>query len=138
MAAAADERSFEKTDAVSIRASDSFVPRGGKNKRSPSYAAVNTAHGMTEGQRRKINKESGPKKNIISVKEREREVLDSVPLVYRESLEKVIQKYRDVFPEKLPKGVPPNREVQHRIDIEPGSDPPYCLLTGWVLLSRTS
>ena len=51
-----------------VRASDNFVPRGRKNKRSPSYAAVNSAHGMTEGQRRKINKESGPKRNIISVK----------------------------------------------------------------------
>ena len=80
---------------------------------------------MTEGQRRKINKESGPKKNIISVKEREQEVLNSVPAVYRESLEKVIEKYRDIFHEKLPKGAPPNREVQHRIEIEPGSDPPY-------------
>ena len=105
--------------------SDSFVPRGRKHKRSPSYAAVNSAHGMTEVPRRKINKASGPKKNVISVKEREQEVLNSVPEVYRESLEKVIQKYRDVFPERLPKGVPPNREIQHRIEIEPGSDPPY-------------
>ena len=108
-----------------VRASDNFVPRGRKKKRSTSYAAVNSAHGMTEGQRRKINEESGPEKNIISAKEREQEVLNSVPAVYRESLEKVIQKYRDVFREKLPKGVPPNREVQHWIEIEPGSDPPY-------------
>ena len=72
-----------------------------------------------------MNKETRPKKDIITVKEREREVLNSVSIVYRESLEKVIQKYRDVFPEKLPKGAPPNREVQHRIEIEPGSDPPY-------------
>ena len=93
---------------------------------------------MTEGQKRKINKESGPKNNIISVKEREREVLDSVPEIHRKSLEKIIQEYRDVFPEKLPKGAPPNREVQHRIEIEPGSDPHIGLLTDWVLLSRMS
>ena len=37
----------------------------------------------------------------------------------------MIQEYRDVFPEKLPKGAPPNREVQHHIEVEPGSDPPY-------------
>ena len=86
---------------------------------------MNSAHGMTEGQRRKINKATGPKKNIITVKERESEVLDSVPTVYRKSLEKIIQEHRDVFPEKLPKGAPPNREVQHHIEIEPGSDPPY-------------
>ena len=109
---------------VVVRTSNDFVPRGkknkGGNKRSPSYAAVNSAHGMTKGQRRKINKETGPRKDIITVEEREREVLNSVPIVYRESLEKVIQKYRDVFPEKLPKGVPPNREVQHRIEIRTG------------------
>ena len=108
-----------------VRASDNFVPRGRKSKQSPSYAAVNVAYGMTEGHRRKINKESGPKKNIISVKEREQEVLNIGPTVYREFLEKIIQKYRDIFPEKLPKGAPPNREVQHRIEVEPGSDPPY-------------
>ena len=52
-------------------------------------------------------------------------MLDSVPKVYRESLGNIIQKRRNVSPEKLPKGAPPNREVQHRIEIEPGSDPPY-------------
>ena len=67
---------------------------------------MNTAHGMIEGQRRKINKETRPKKNIISMKERDREVLDSVPTVYRESLKEVMQKYLDVFPKKLPKGEP--------------------------------
>ena len=59
------------------------------------------------------------------MKEREQEVLDSVPTIYRKSLEKMIQEYRDVFPEKLPKGAPPNREVQYHIEIEPGSDLPY-------------
>ena len=57
--------------------------------------------------------------------EREREVLDSVPSVQKKPLEKLIREYRDIFPEKLPKGAPPNPEVQHRIEIEPGSEPPY-------------
>ena len=78
-----------------VRTSNDFVPRRKKNKggnaRSPSYAALNSAHGMTEGQMRKINKETEPKKNIITVKKREREVLDSVPTVSRKSLEKMIQ-----------------------------------------------
>ena len=50
-----------------VRTSHDFVPLGkknkGRNKRSPSYAAVNSAHGMTEVQRRKINRETRPKKN---------------------------------------------------------------------------
>ena len=72
-----------------------------------------------------MNKETGLVKNIISVQERERQVLEGVPVDHRESLEKLIQEYCDLFPEKLPKGIPPTREVQHRIDVEPGSKPPY-------------
>ena len=125
-----------------IKTSNDFVPRENKktkgNRGSASYAVVYSAHDMTEGQRTKINKESGPKKDIISVRERERELLNSVSVDYRKSLEKIIQEYRDVFPEKLPKGTPPNREMQHRIDIEQGSDPPIGLLTGWVLLNKMS
>ena len=58
-----------------VRTPNEFVPRsrgirGEKkwNEKSPSYAAVNLAHGMIEGQRRKINKEFGPRKDIITVK----------------------------------------------------------------------
>ena len=35
--------------------------------------------GLTEGQKSKINKEVCPKKDIISVAEREQEVLNNVP-----------------------------------------------------------
>ena len=96
--------------------------RGG-NKKSPVYAAA--AHGMTEGQKRKISKETGPKKEFISVAEREQQVLNSVPEGYRKKLETIIQQYRDIFPEKLSKGLPADRQVQHQIKIEPGSKPPY-------------
>ena len=59
------------------------------------------------------------------MKEQECEVLDSAPVVHKKSLEKLIREYRDVFPEKLPEGAPPNREVQYRTEIEPGSERPY-------------
>ena len=72
---------------------------------------------MTEGHKRKINKQSGPRKDIIAVKEQKREVLDSVSKIHRKSLEKLIKEYQDVFPEKLPKAAPPNREAQHHIKI---------------------
>ena len=38
---------------------------------------------------------------------------------------KLIQEYHDLFPEQLPKGIPPSREVKHHINVEPGSKPPY-------------
>ena len=97
--------------------------RRGGNKQSPKYAAA--AHGMTEGQKRKISKETGPKKDWITVKEREQQVLDSVPESHREKLETIIREFRDIFPEKLSKGLPVERQVQHEIKIEPGSKPPY-------------
>ena len=35
----------------------------------------------------------------------------------------IVDEYRDVFPDKLPFGLPPSRAVDHRIDIVPGSSP---------------
>ena len=86
-----------------------------------------------------MNRKTGPKKDIITVKEREQQVLDNVPQVFKKDLAKLIKEYQDIFPEKLPKRVPLEREVQHQIEIESGSQPPYRppyqLL---VLLSRMS
>ena len=94
-----------------------------ETKKSPIYAAA--AHGMTKGQKRNINKETGPKKEFITVAEREQQVLNNVPEGYRKNLETIIQQYRDIFPEKLSKGLPTDREVQHQIKIEPSRKPPY-------------
>ena len=82
------------------------------NKRSSTRAVrFAAAHGMSEGQRRVINKCQGPKKDIISVAEREQQVLNSVPVSHREQLSHLIQQYRDIFLEQLPKGIPPKRGV---------------------------
>ena len=96
--------------------------RGG-SKKSPIYVA--TAHGMTEGKKRKISKETGPKKEFITIAEREQQVLNSVPKGYRKKPKTISQQYRDIFPENLSKGLPANRQVQHQIKIEPCSKPPY-------------
>ena len=68
---------------------------------------------------------TGPKKDIISVAQRESEVISQVLAVHRGKLEKIIHEYRDIFPEQLPKGVPPLRVVEHIIKVEPGSKPSY-------------
>ena len=36
----------------------------------------------------------------------------------------IIREYRDVFPEELPPGLPPQREIDHKIELTPGSSPP--------------
>ena len=56
--------------------------------REAKFAA---AHGITEGQKRQISKQTGPKKDIISVKEREQKALDSIPIKYRKDLELLIK-----------------------------------------------
>ena len=88
--------------------------------------AINaTAHGITKGEKRRINLKTGPKNNIILVVEREREVLKRVPESYRKDLENLINEYRDIFPEKLPKGILPSQQVKHHIETRRGSKPPY-------------
>ena len=97
-----------------------------KDKRIQRRAAkLAAAHGLTESQKKLKNKKTGTNKNIISVEEREQQVLEGVPVDHRENLEQLIQEYRDLFPAQLPQGIPPSREVQHHIDVEPGSKPPY-------------
>ena len=100
--------------------------RGNKGNKRSSHRVPNSApaHDMTEGEKRKINCETGPKKDISTVAERERQVLSSVPDNYREDLQFLIEEYLDIFPEKLPKGVHPSQEVQHHIEIESDSKTP--------------
>ena len=44
-------------------------------------ARLAATHGLTKRQKRMMNKEIGPNKNIISVAKRERQVLDGVAIV---------------------------------------------------------
>ena len=37
----------------------------------------------------------------------------------------LLQEYQDVFPDELPLTLPPSRPVDHRIQLEPGSQPPW-------------
>jgi hypothetical protein len=36
----------------------------------------------------------------------------------------VLEEYKDVFPDDLPSGLPPTRDIDHKIEIIPGSAPP--------------
>ncbi|XP_070039913.1 uncharacterized protein [Nicotiana tomentosiformis] len=46
-------------------------------------------------------------------------------------IEKLLEENKDVMPEELPKHLPPRREVDHKIELEPGAKPPvffpYCM-----------
>lgn len=43
---------------------------------------------------------------------------------YPEGVEEILWEFRDVMPEKLPKGLPPRRAVDHQIELLPGTKPP--------------
>lgn len=38
---------------------------------------------------------------------------------------KIMEEFSDVFPKDLPNGLPPARDVDHKIDLEPGHSPPF-------------
>ena len=46
-------------------------------------------------------------------------------------VEDVLKRYQDVMPEDLPNELPPRREVDHKVEVEPRTEPPsttpYCL-----------
>ena len=41
-----------------------------------------------------------------------------------ENARAIISEFKDVFPEDLPSGLPPKRDIDHRIDLVPGQAPP--------------
>ena len=96
------------------------------------------SQGLTEKKKRKLMKASGPKKEFISVKEREEEILERVQPEFRLKLREIVDEYHDVFQEKLPKGRPPKREIEHSIETDPEAQPPNRLHIVWVLQSRMS
>ena len=109
-----------------VRATSAKPTNSRPRKRSSGRAArFAAAHGITEGRKRLINQSQGPRKDMISVEEREQQVLESVPIIHREKLTQLVTEFRDIFPEQLPKGIPPERVVEHSIKIEPGSKPSY-------------
>ena len=112
---------------LAIVRSTNEAPRVRKrsNKTPTRVAQFAAAHGQSQINKRSVSKMTGPKKDIISVAQRESEVISQVPVVHRGKLEKIIHEYRDIFPEQLPKGIPPPRVVEHTINVEPGSKPSY-------------
>ena len=103
--------------------------------REAKFAAT---HGRTEEQKRQTNKEIGPKKYIISIKKREQQVLDSVPINHRKNLELLIKEYRDIFPGKLPKGGLPKGKCNIQLTLALAVNLPIDHHIDWVLLSRVS
>ena len=63
--------------------------------------------GLTEGKKRDLMKQTGPKKRFLSVEEREAQILERVDPGVRGKLKELVDEFKDVFPDTLPKGRPP-------------------------------
>jgi hypothetical protein len=71
----------------------------------------------------KLDKD-GPRKDFASVEQFRQEILNKVDGQYREQLRDILMEFKDVFPEKLPAGTPPKREVELSIREQEGAAPP--------------
>ena len=80
--------------------------------------------GMTQKVKRALMKERGAVRKPPPVKETRRKIYSEVPREVRDGLDKILSDFEDMFPEQLPKGRPPKREVEFAIKTEPGAAPP--------------
>ena len=66
---------------------------------------------------------------VRSVTENERNVMEKnekeVKTEYPVQVGEILRDFSDVFPKDLPKELPPQREVDHRIELIPGAEPPH-------------
>ena len=76
-------------------------------------------------------KATDPKKSFLTVEERKEEIFQKVQPEYRETLCSIVEEFKEVFPDRLPKGHPPKRDIGHHIKIVLGAEspsrPPYRL-----------
>lgn len=92
---------------------------------------------MAKWIKQKIDKDSGPKKDVIKMAEREQETLSSIRVGDQKVLENKIHQYREVFPGKQkPKDVPWEQEVQQGMKVEPGREPHFRHHNDWDMQSR--
>ena len=99
-----------------------IVRKIGEGRRRVAKASIAAINSRSSAEKKM--KASGPKKDSISVREREEQILSEIEPELREKLRGIVEEFRDVFPEKLPKGRPPERDVEHEIKTDPEAEPP--------------
>ena len=114
-----------------IKADEEFTERrrrkrgGTKKSAALSGFTAQSSQGETEKTKREHSKAVGPKKDFKTVKEKTKEVVESVAQEHQEKLQTILADFQDVFKDQLPTGPPPKREVAHSIEVQPGSEPAY-------------
>ena len=80
--------------------------------------------GMTQKVKRALMKEREAIRKPPPMKDTQRKIYREVPREVRDGLDKILSDFEDMFPEQLPKGQPPKREVEFAIKTEPNVAPP--------------
>ena len=84
-----------------------------------------SGQGMTQKAKQQIMKEIGPIRKAPPVAKTRKRMCNEAPCrLYGTQLHELLKEYADLFPEKLPKGRPPKREVEFEIKMEEGATPP--------------
>ena len=96
----------------------------GQETRGVNAAVKSESIGLTEGKKRDLMKQTGPKKRFLTVEEREEQILKDIRPDVRGKLKELVDEFKDVFPNTLPKGRPPKRDIVHEIRTEEGAKPP--------------
>ena len=96
----------------------------GQDYRQVNAVVKTESIGLTEGKTRDLMRKTGLKKKFLSVEEREEHILEKVSLEDRGKLKELVDEFKDVFPDTLPKGRLPKRDIMHKIRTEEGAKPP--------------
>ena len=106
-----------------IRATESQIHA--KKTKSKSKSRAGAVHGMTERKKRRLSKETGPVKVDLPVTEiMKTKIAEAEPAV-QQQLKATLEEFQDAFPDKLPYGPPPKRQIDHEIETVPGEAPPH-------------
>ena len=120
---------FHKTFAVEMI---SFQRMRRLSRKEPVYLAIIRTTKATENEDTTINSSSGDpmKQCIVTVNE------DRTQTQYPKEVQVILDDYANVFPRELPIGLPPQRDLDHCIELVPGAEPlhkaPYRMSPKWL------
>ena len=108
----------------------------GQENRKVNVAVKSESIGLTEGKKRDLMKKLGPKKRFLIVEEREEEILSRVDPGVCGKPKELVNEFKDVFTDTLPKGRPPKGTLCTKFAQKRARNPQVGHHTDWVQLSR--
>ena len=123
-----EEYELSSPPAVEMSPPDEEMLPSEVEEMSPSHDYESQLVLCSAQQMKRASRKSDAEVGLLIVKpvEEEQEVnlVDELAAVNHPSLKRLLAEFRDVFPDDLPSGLPPKRDVDHRIELEVGSTPP--------------